>query len=1021
MRLALAAGVVLSHLAALAAAHAAGNVEEPLWLSAGGAEPPRLYLFWQGPDPRVESYATTIRTVRPDFYQFGATPHQSMRPAPEAEREGLWSYEAGQVQFEEPTGPIFFTTEAYRERMEQAQSEAAYITRELGAWAVAPYVCAVKMNGNAERRYGFWAAYDHWEELEPFGYGPKPAADPWEWVVLRADYNAKSIWSFYKPAKDGSTTHSACPNSPFSDYLANFVRLTAENGARGIFVDNPGTNCICPYCQEAWQAYLHERFSPEQMRRYFRVERYEDATMYQDPFRVETVRFWSRSVGRHLARMKAAGESVWGEGNFWVMPNGTAVQYEPIATGGNVVEWARAGGFQLGSYENIRHHWGVQPRRLTGDLRFNEMRDLIPGHKLMRGLASTEAWAAPLRACLSDPGFRNLHTAEALAFDGMMCDGGYPHQVSVEQRLPLYEFTRHFQGLLRTGDEVAEVGVVAMTNELCWEPADPVREFALVTDWLSEARVQWRALPDDAINAAELAGLRAVLVPNQRMLDDAEVATLRAYAEGGGTLILSGECGTRYLCGAGRDQPAFADLLPEVTGAQPWAVAACGQGRVAWCPRGFADVDVPAGYTGADTRASQPARGLIRETNRATFLQCVNAAADGALSSILPPGPPAVRIASRWFREGDAATMTVHLANYDLRVDTVLQSYYIVPVTPSVIRPVQGVRVAAPVPAGWHATGVTWIRYPDPELRREPLEFTALRDGVAFTVPAVEYYAMAAVELAPGAADAAQSLADLRGAATSTEGTLPMLERDTQSANWRPAAEGEPADLSRPLHVAPGVPIIASAQAGSPLELRLHGAEGAGEPVVWDPYTLGDEWTIAGGAGVWLRFWIVAPSGAIEASGAVPAGRDTRLSLTARETGLYVLMTEPGAGSLTVSSPSRYFMALAQPLTFSEPGDRLYFRVPEGVAEIKLVPRTTGLAYDCRWQVFDADGNVVVDREDVNVHGKIDTIPVPTGQAGRVWSFLVTSEKRPVVSVELMTPLAGFVATDPTRLAVFGE
>ncbi len=40
---------------------------------------------------------------------------------------------------------------------------------------------------------------------------------------------------------------------------------------------------------------------------------------------------------------------------------------------------------------------------------------------------------------------------------------------------------------------------------------------------------------------------------------------------------------------------------------------------------------------------------------------------------------------------------------------------------------------------------------------------------------------------------------------------------------------------------------------------------------------------------------------------------------------------------------------------------------------------------------------------------------------GRVWSFRVTSEKRPTVSVDLLTPLPGFVATDPARLAVFEE
>ncbi|MGD9496682.1 MAG: hypothetical protein AB7Y46_10290 [Armatimonadota bacterium] len=996
--------------------HAEGNVERPLWLDAGGAEPPRIYLFWQGPDLHTEPWATHARTVKPDLLYGGPLPHQSMRPAPEAERDGLWSYEPGEVHFEAPKGPTFFTTSDYRGLLERAAAEGRYITEEIGAWGACPYVCAVKINGEHERRYGFWAFYDHWEELEQW-FGPKPATDPWDWVVWRADYNAKSVWSFYKPAKDGSTTHSGCPNSPFSEYLARFTGLVAAGGARGIFVDNPGTNCICRWCQDQWQQYLRERFSPEQMRRYFGVERYEDAVLYQEPFRIETARFWSRSVGRHLARMRQAGERVWGRGNFWVVPNGTALSYAPIGTAGNVVEWAAAGGFQLGSYENIRQHWGTRRQQLTPAVHFNDTRDLIMAHKRAHGMASGPTWAAPLRACNNDDGFRDLHFAEAMAFDGCLMDGGYAHEVDLAKRLELYTFTRHFQELLRTGEHLADVGVVLMTNELTWEPADSVREAAAVTDWLSEARVQWAAILDDNVLPATLARYRVVFVPNQRMLEDEQALALVDYARGGGVLVLSGECATRYLCGAARPEPALARICPPVPAGEPFAVAAVGSGRVAFCPRGFADLDVPAAYRGSDAQGSQPARGLIRETNRAHFLRCLDEAARVGLSSILAPGPRATRIASRWFPTDEGALLAVHLANYDLTVDVADKSYYIVTLSPSVQHPAAPSRVVTRVPEGWHARSLTWISYPS--LERAPLQFIALADGVAFTAPGFTSYGLAAVELARGAAEATGTVDELRGAHTSAEGTLPALETQAAALRWRYAAE-TPAAADQPISTVAGVPVITSAAAGGTLELHLHGDADQGE-LRWDPYTLGEEWSMDAGVSNWLRFWVIGPAGGIVASGALPGGRAATLQVPAAESGLYVLMTEPGAGQLRVSAPGRCLMALGKPMRFSDLQTTLHFLVPAGMTQFQLAASSSSMQYAGRFEVLDPDGNVVLASEEVNVHGKIHTVAVPHGADGRVWSYRFTTDRSQTVSVDLLGDLPGYVSPDPARLAVFED
>ncbi|HUS80311.1 MAG TPA: hypothetical protein VM283_03520, partial [Armatimonadota bacterium] len=408
-----------------------------------------------------------------------------------------------------------------------------------------------------------------------------------------------------------------------------------------------------------------------------------------------------------------------------------------------------------------------------------------------------------------------------------------------------------------------------------------------------------------------------------------------------------------------------------------------------------------------------------REANRDSFLRCLDAAAQVGLSSVLPPGPRALRIASRWFRTDQGATMAVHLANYDLQVDTTSVRYYIVTVTPSVMRPVGETRIVARVPDGWHASAVRWLSYPS--LERTPLQFTALRDGVAFTAPAFESYGLAAVELAEGPAQAQATVDEQRGESTSATGTLRMLEAgQTQTLQWTYGADA-PGEADAPLSATAGVPIITNAAAGDTIELHLHGQTGDNQ-VVWDPATLGDEWSLDTGVSSWLRFWVIGPQGGIVASGAVPGLRDTVLKVPAAQDGLYVLMTEPGAGELRISSSGRCLVALGKPFTFMPAGEqRAYFWVPRGLREIKIAASSTAMQYSGRWQVLDPEGNAVVDREDVNVHGKTDTIPVPEGMDGKVWSFSFTSQARQTVSVDLLSPLPGYVAADPGRLAVFGD
>jgi hypothetical protein len=443
-------------------------------------------------------------------------------------------------------------------------------------------------------------------------------------------------------------------------------------------------------------------------------------------------------------------------------------------------------------------------------------------------------------------------------------------------------------------------------------------------------------------------------------------------------------------------------------------------------------VDVPDAYTGSDVRCEQPARGLIRETNRKTFVDCMDETVGEGLSAVLPPaargatrdGPRAVRVAARWFEEDGKAVMTVHLANYDLRVHTADQAYYRVLRGPSKLTPAKDVSVVAPMPRGYKVTAVQWAELPDTAMKA--LRFMALRDGVRFTIPRVNSYSFAAVSLSRGDTVGAEGLDKVRGEHTSAEGSLPAIEAEAKPPARIVYAKNPiaPARLDQVLHVAPGVPVIVSGVAGKDLEIRLdRPGQQKPEASLWSPLRAFDVSGEADRGEVrWLRFWIVSPSGGIVASGAVPADQSTLIKVPAKESGLYVLMTEAGLGSLAVSTTGRALMAAGQPLRFEDPNTSLYFYVPQGLEELQIT--TGGLDYKIHMKVLTPTGAVAFQRDDFNVHHKAQKISVPAGEDGKVWSLSFTTDtpegKRAGrrTQIEIAPPLSGFVSPDASRLVV---
>jgi hypothetical protein len=116
---------------------------------------------------------------------------------------------------------------------------------------------------------GFFKFYrDLWDEKE---LGPKPVADPIELLEKNAD-GTPIIEHNYKIG--GMAEYWGCLNNPhWRAVLKAWMKRGIQRGADG-FIANYfyRHNCLCPYCKAAFQEYLAQRFTPEELKDKFAID-----------------------------------------------------------------------------------------------------------------------------------------------------------------------------------------------------------------------------------------------------------------------------------------------------------------------------------------------------------------------------------------------------------------------------------------------------------------------------------------------------------------------------------------------------------------------------------------------------------------------------------------------------------------------------------------------------------------------------------------------------------------------------
>lgn len=122
---------------------------------------------------------------------------------------------------------------------------------EAGVKVVVPYISPMTMFGEPEKRLGFFAFFDRWNEYaNEFDLGERPQGDPIEWT--QRDIEGKLVFRFgqreeFKPL----TRYSMCINANgWRQWQHTIVRWILKVGYDGVWMDNALEHrCYCSNCQ----------------------------------------------------------------------------------------------------------------------------------------------------------------------------------------------------------------------------------------------------------------------------------------------------------------------------------------------------------------------------------------------------------------------------------------------------------------------------------------------------------------------------------------------------------------------------------------------------------------------------------------------------------------------------------------------------------------------------------------------------------------------------------------------------
>lgn len=600
--------------------------------------------------------------------------------------------------------------EELRQRMADLSKLVVDLHRAGVKW-VAPYICSMTIGGRPDTRAGFWEFYDHWNEYQAFGLGPRPASDPIQWMQIAPDGSQQLFYKFtgdFYPPYEPNRRYAACLNNPnWRGWLEKVTENVARCGFDGAFVDNAGSlRCYCPCCKEKWRQWITRRYSEHQRQELFGTPEPELGTSKPGLLWAETCRFRNASVTEHLDAIRRAGQRILGR-PFLVFPNGgeqrpenvmlaypeaDLIMFErsfgPYGTNPGMVLWNAGGTVEPKFNDNVFENKFVQCLR----------------RKVRPIMLTRPGWEVPksVREILEmNPDGAALGCAESAAFGG---GGGFLVRIDaqcMQVQRKFRQFAESHAALFDGLDSLAQVAVAMFPEQTYFGNRPHFAEVRQATEQLLDGHILFDYVLDHQFTAETLGRYAAVVVPHVSCISDRQAAALRSYLHAGGAALVTGPAPEMDELGR-KPAPGPLDDVLEKPGRTEPAVRAVGKGPAA-------------------TVAALPAQG-------APLADWLSKLAGEDLSVIRSAQTPLLaKIRVNAFRHPAGSRYVVHLLNYNVPLG----------VAPKELERPGPVEVALRLPSAVHAMHA---RCYDPWGQEADLPITLEGKLLRFTVPDLRVY-----------------------------------------------------------------------------------------------------------------------------------------------------------------------------------------------------------------------------------------------------------------------------------------
>jgi hypothetical protein len=419
---------------------------------------------------------------------------------------------------------------------------------EAGVQQIFCYINPSILGGDHEKRSGFFNFYDHWQEYAaPLGLGEKPGRTPEQWMQIE-----RRTFAPWEPEPNYPMwRYQPCLNEPaWENYQKAVVRLIAESGYDGIFIDDCIMECHHDLCQEQFPAYLSQHYTPEVLAANFGsqetlapAEFSLTASPKERLQQAATTQFWQNSVSRFTAEMTTVGRLY--KKDFFAVPNWGAISRVRGAagrarSGKSAPVWSRASRSMM--FEEAHPAGYFSPNDVFGYLL-----------QYLYGLS------IDVRPVIISYGSSRRHVE--LGYAECAAGGGgafvQPGVAYPEIRKQWRSFYSQNSELFHGFRQSANIGLVMSYDELDYGHDDHLRQ-ALATGYaLMAAHIPLAIVPKESLSALEKLGAYSILIiPNLQYLPDEALKGLRQYLAQGGHIISAGECGACDLLAQPRSAAA---------------------------------------------------------------------------------------------------------------------------------------------------------------------------------------------------------------------------------------------------------------------------------------------------------------------------------------------------------------------------------------------------------------------------------------------------------------------------------